>query len=47
MLENGQEECNCPKKKCVRHGNCEECMSKHGEKKTFSFCKREKKKKIK
>ncbi len=40
MLENGKEYCDCPKKKCERHGNCKECMEHHSPK--LPSCKREK-----
>jgi len=41
MLANGKEYCDCPKKKCIRHGNCPECIAHH--KKSLPWCKREKK----
>ncbi len=46
MLENGLVECNCKKKKCERHGKCEECITYHQTKKHPSppYCKRKEKK---
>lgn len=29
MLRNGTEECNCPRTKCERHGNCDACTVHH------------------
>jgi len=40
MLENGKEYCDCPKKKCKRHGNCNKCTEHHAPK--LPRCKREK-----
>ena len=49
MLENGLEECNCKRKKCERHGKCQECMNHHQTKKHPSppYCKRLEQKEIK
>ncbi|HEX3029491.1 MAG TPA: radical SAM protein, partial [Clostridia bacterium] len=43
MLENGQTECNCKKKKCVRYGDCEECIKHHKNSNRPPYCKRDKK----
>ncbi|HEX3038084.1 MAG TPA: hypothetical protein VHO94_03720 [Oscillospiraceae bacterium] len=41
-MENEMTECNCPKTKCERHGNCEECIKHHEAKKRYPpYCKRE------
>ncbi len=42
MLENGLEVCNCKKKKCLRYGNCRECLEYHNVNKyhALPFCKR-------
>lgn len=44
MLDNGMENCSCKKKKCVRHGNCKECIEYHNQSKSlrFPYCKRPK-----
>lgn len=44
MLENGSDACNCRKKKCVRHGNCAECMNFHNNslRHPEPYCKRHK-----
>jgi type IV secretory pathway TrbD component len=42
MLLNGKEECNCRKKKCVRHGKCDECVGFHKANKREVYCMREK-----
>lgn len=34
--------CNCPKTKCVRHGNCEQCEAYHRERNNRPYCRREK-----
>ena len=32
-------DCRCPRKKCVRHGNCAECQAFHNDdEKVISFC---------
>ncbi|MEW5920478.1 MAG: hypothetical protein AB1796_05880 [Bacillota bacterium] len=41
MLENGLEECSCPKKECERHGLCEVCRDYHAQQQGLPFCKRE------
>jgi hypothetical protein len=41
ILENGLEECNCKKKKCKRHGKCNECIKHHTiNPKYLPYCKR-------
>ena len=40
MLENGMDECTCPKKECAHFGKCEECIAHHAEKGNLPFCKR-------
>ena len=42
MLESGLEKCNCKKTKCVRHGNCKECIDYHSQSKRYPvpYCKR-------
>lgn len=42
MLENGGPLCNCKHKKCVRHGNCVECIKYHENTKRLPYCKRSK-----
>ena len=43
MEENNQ--CNCPKTKCTRHGKCDECRKHHAEHKKYPpFCDRQKQK---
>jgi hypothetical protein len=37
-----REDCPCPKKKCVRHGKCDECTRYHGAKGKLPYCKRPK-----
>ena len=37
-----QVECLCPKKKCERHGKCEECTQYHATKDKLPYCKRSK-----
>ncbi len=41
-LENGLLSCNCPKKKCVRHGRCAECIEHHKSSRRPPYCKKEK-----
>ncbi|MPN54124.1 hypothetical protein SDC9_201793 [bioreactor metagenome] len=40
MLLNGKEDCDCPKKKCARHGNCKECTQFHQDGKRKPYCMR-------
>jgi hypothetical protein len=42
VLENGLEQCNCKKKKCIRHGKCEECVvyQKTNSYHALPYCKR-------
>lgn len=44
MTENGNSTCTCKKKKCVRHGKCNECIEYHKNSKRVSlpYCKRPK-----
>ena len=35
-------DCNCPKEKCKRWGDCVACKSYHGRKGRLPYCKREK-----
>ena len=42
MLENGSNACSCRKKKCVRHGKCNECIEYHKVKNHLPYCKRTK-----
>ena len=44
-LENGSDICSCKKVKCVRHGNCVECLEYHNKSKSrpIPYCKRSKK----
>lgn len=42
MLENGRESCDCPKRRCERHGMCAECIEYHSRKGRLPYCKREK-----
>lgn len=44
MLENGSDVCNCKKTKCVRYGNCIECLEYHNNSKSLPlpYCKRPK-----
>jgi len=35
-------DCPCPKKRCERHGKCEECTQHHAAKGKLSYCKRTK-----
>lgn len=43
MLENNQEICDCPKKKCARHAKCGECLEYHKNHKLVPYCRRPKK----
>jgi hypothetical protein len=36
----GLSECPCKKKKCPRHGNCEECIPYHKNKGQLPYCER-------
>lgn len=36
----GLTECPCKKKKCPRHGNCEECIPYHKNKGKLPYCER-------
>lgn len=29
MLENGNIKCSCKNSKCIRHGNCKDCIEHH------------------
>lgn len=41
VLKNGLQECNCKKKKCERHGKCNECIEYHtNNSKYLPYCKR-------
>lgn len=40
MLENDAKVCNCPKIKCQRYGQCEECIKHHASKGGRAYCKR-------
>ena len=40
-------ECNCPKTKCIRHGNCDACMAYHKTSKRDPYCLRKTKPKRK
>ncbi|MEA4894693.1 MAG: hypothetical protein VB064_05480 [Oscillospiraceae bacterium] len=41
-------DCPCPKKKCPRHGNCNECRAYHAEYKKYPpYCERQVLKKAK
>ncbi len=31
-------DCECPKKECVRHGNCEECKESHADRESLTHC---------
>ncbi len=33
-----QQDCPCPKKKCVRHNKCQECHAYHGAKGKLPYC---------
>jgi predicted CXXCH cytochrome family protein len=33
-----KQDCSCPKKKCVRHGKCQECHDYHGAKGKLPYC---------
>jgi hypothetical protein len=35
-----RQDCPCPKKKCERHGKCEECTAHHAKKGKLPYCKR-------
>jgi len=43
MFENNKDYCDCPKKKCVRHGQCIECIEHHRKREQDPYCKRMKK----
>ena len=43
MLLNGMQECSCKKKKCERHGKCDECVEFHKNGKREPYCMRNKK----
>lgn len=45
LLEEDMDKVNCPckKRKCVRHGNCEECRKHHAESKSPRPCERKRK----
>lgn len=40
MLENNKVSCSCLNSKCVRHGNCKECIEHHSGGSKLPFCKR-------
>lgn len=39
-MENKNVNCGCLSTKCVRHGNCKECIEHHSDGKKLPFCKR-------
>ncbi|ADU27051.1 hypothetical protein Ethha_1515 [Ethanoligenens harbinense YUAN-3] len=43
LLENGLENCTCPKSKCHLHGKCAECIERHKIRNELPRCKRMKK----
>lgn len=49
QLTKDENNCPCKRKKCVRHGNCEECIAHHKEKETKyePYCMRKSNKKSK
>jgi hypothetical protein len=44
LAERFRSDCPCPKKKCPRHGYCEECEAYHGAKGKLPYCTRKKNK---